>query len=74
VTLSSIGLSGILQSEALAARSASSLVRSAVSGPSSDDPARDIVSLQQASSGVAIGAKVIEAGREMTKSLLDMFA
>jgi hypothetical protein len=73
MTLSSIGLSGILQSEALAARSASGLVGSAV-GLSASDPASNIVGLLQASSGVAIGAKVVETSQEMTKSLLDMFA
>jgi hypothetical protein len=74
VNLSSIGLSGIMQSEALAARSASKLVQSAVGSAGGTDPAQDIVSLQQASSGVAIGAKVVATSQELSKSLLDIFA
>jgi hypothetical protein len=36
--------------------------------------AQDVVSLQQSGAGVAIGAKVVAAGEQVTKALLDIFA
>lgn len=74
MNLSSVGLSGLGQAEAGVARSASNLVRAAVAPTTGTDIAQDMVSLTKAGSGVAIGAKVIETGEQLTKTLLDIFA
>lgn len=74
VSISSIGLGGIAQAEASASRSASSLVQAAVGRAGGTDVAQDVVSLTQAGAGVAIGAKVVETGEQLTKALLDIFA
>jgi hypothetical protein len=74
VNVSSVGLSSIVLEEATAARAASSLVQAAVASPGWTDIARDTVNLDQDTTGIAVGAKVVEVGEQLTKTLLDIFA
>ncbi len=74
VSISSVGLSCIVCAEKGASRSASSLVQGAVASPTGPNITQDLVSLHQAGSGVAIGAKLVETGEQLTRTLLDIFA
>jgi hypothetical protein len=74
VSITSIGLSCITRAETEASASAASLARTTAGSPATGDIAGDMVHLGQAANGVAIGAKVVEVGERLDKTLLDIFA
>ncbi len=79
-SIMSIGIGGMRAAEARFQTAANNIVRSGTTAaagdaaPGQDDLASSMVALQLASYDFKASAKIVEAGRDMTRSLLDILA